>query len=143
MVSIKQIRDAINRYVLRIPIPQPKEYILPLVEVQDRGRAWSHSWSANPGICIFCTADGVHYIGRALASVGLAGRVHAQSQPWTQEWNAVLTDPTFSVAVYEFREQNEEWIPSIEFSLIKQFSFQFNQSLLSQHLCLLDAAPPG
>ena len=129
MVSINQIRDAINRYVLRIPIPQPKEYILPLAEVQDRARAWSHSWSASPGICVLFTADGVHYIGRALTSTGLAGRVHAQSQPWTQEWNTVLTNPTFSVAVYEFREQNEEWIPSLEFSLIKQFPLEFNQRL--------------
>ena len=127
---IDQIRKSVAEFIRLVPsMSQPKEFTHTVTEVQDKARAWNNKWSASPGVYVFISRECIQYVGKAMSSTGLAARVNNGAQEGETAWNGYLADPSAVVVILEVSSQDEIWVPSLEYYLIKSLQPSFNKRL--------------
>lgn len=128
METNEPLRQLVSQFVTRVSeLAPPVETVLPSRGLRDTSRKPMLPWEASFGIHAFVNDDGVAYVGRAARdTLGQRVRDHVKDRG-DLDWNAIVDDPRTMVVLFEFREHDWFWVPSLEVFLIQELKPKANR----------------
>jgi hypothetical protein len=119
MATTEDVKQALGAFAKMVPaLPSPHSIEYPVADVRHRKALGAYDWAHAAGVYCFFKAGHLKYIGRALATTGLASRVVDQATSFGNPiWDEVINDPTATVMVTPLRVEDAFWAASLELYL--------------------------